>query len=121
MIVLIVVGALIVVALVVAGWYDHRAKKRGWHVGISRQEVFQHRMDVESMDKNPIALGGEQKSWMTWRMVNYHASDSNRQRERTLQAGGKTGFGRDRCAPGGPYRDAVSIAGHSAEIGSRLS
>jgi hypothetical protein len=67
MMVLIVVGALIVVALGLAGWYDHRAKKRGWHVGISGQEAFQHRMDVESMDKNPMTLGGEQESWMTWR------------------------------------------------------
>jgi len=67
MIVLIVIGAVIVAAFVLAGLYDHRAKKHGWRVGISGKEVFQNRMDVKSMDNNPITLGGEQKSWMTWR------------------------------------------------------
>jgi FtsZ-interacting cell division protein ZipA len=67
MIVLIVIGAVIVVAFVLAGLYDHRAKKRGWRVGVSGEEALQNRMDVESMDNNPMALGGEQNSWMTWR------------------------------------------------------
>ena len=67
MIVLIVIGAVIVVAFVLAGLYDHTAKKRGWRVGVSGKEAFQNRMDIESMDHNPITLGGEQKSWMTWR------------------------------------------------------
>ncbi len=60
-----IVGGVIIVALGLAAWYDHRAKRRGWRVGPSTGEAFQHRMDVESMD-NPIVQGGNE-DWMTWR------------------------------------------------------
>ena len=56
MIFLAVVGGVIIIALGLAGWYDHRAKRRGWRVGPSSEEAFQHRMDVESMN-NPIVQG----------------------------------------------------------------
>ncbi len=65
MIFLAVVGGVIIVALGLAGWYDHRAKRRGWRVGPSSEEAFQHRMDVESMN-NPMVQGGKEDC-MTWR------------------------------------------------------
>jgi len=65
MIFLAVVGGVIVIALGLAGWYDHRAKRRGWHVGPSGKEAFQHRLDVETMN-NPMVQGGKE-DWMTWR------------------------------------------------------
>ena len=52
MIFLAVVGGVIIIALGL-GCYDHRAKRRGWRVGPSSEEAFQHRMDVESMN-NPM-------------------------------------------------------------------
>lgn len=60
-----VVGGVIVVALGLAVWYDHRAKQRGWRVGPSTEEALQHRMDVESMN-NPMVQGGDQ-GHLTWR------------------------------------------------------
>lgn len=65
MIFLGVVGGIIVVALGLAIWYDRRAKRRGWRVGVSSEEAFQHRMDVKAID-NPTLQGGRQ-DWMTWR------------------------------------------------------
>jgi hypothetical protein len=65
MIFLAVVGGVIIIAVGLAGWYDHRAKRRGWRVGPSTGEAFQHRMDVESMN-NPMVQGGKE-DWMTWR------------------------------------------------------
>jgi len=56
MIFLAVVGGVIVIALGLAASYDHRAKRRGWRVGASTEEAFQHRMDVKSMT-NPDDAG----------------------------------------------------------------
>ena len=39
MIFLGVVGGVILVALGLAAWYDHRAKRRGWRVGTSTKEL----------------------------------------------------------------------------------
>jgi len=63
MIFLAIVGV-IIIAVGLAAWYDHRAKRRGWHVGVSTDEAFHHRMDVESMS-NPAMQGNQ--DWMTWR------------------------------------------------------
>lgn len=60
-----IVGGVIVIALGLAARYDHRAKRRGLRVGVSTEEAFQHRMDVESMN-NPMVQGGKE-DWMTWR------------------------------------------------------
>jgi hypothetical protein len=43
MIFLAVVGGVIVIALGLAAWYDHQAKRRGWRVGASTEEALQHR------------------------------------------------------------------------------
>ena len=39
MIFLGVVGGVILVALGLAAWYDHQAKRRGWRVGTSTKEL----------------------------------------------------------------------------------
>ena len=65
MIVLVVIGGVIIIALGLAGWYDHRAKQRGWRRRAFGKEAFQHRMDVDAM-KNPMVQGGKE-DWMTWR------------------------------------------------------
>ena len=66
MIFLSVFGGVIVVALVLAGWYDHRVKRRGGRVrgGASEAELDQRRFDIEVM-KDPRLLGGQQdsKNW----------------------------------------------------------
>ena len=61
MIFLSVVGGVIVVALVLAGWYDHRVKRRGGRVrrGVREAELDQRRFDIEVM-KDPRLLGGQQ-------------------------------------------------------------
>ena len=63
MIFLSVVGGVIVVALVLAGWYDHRVKRRGGRVrrGVGEAELDQRRFDIEVM-KDPRLLGGQQDS-----------------------------------------------------------
>jgi hypothetical protein len=63
MIFLSVVGGVIVVALILAGWYDHRVKRRGGRVrgGPSEAELDQRRFDIELM-KDPRLLGGQQDS-----------------------------------------------------------
>ena len=64
MIFLAVIGGVIIIALGLAASYDHRAKRRGWRVGASTEEAFQHRMDVESMTNPTMQVG---KDRMTWR------------------------------------------------------
>lgn len=61
---LAVVGGVIIVALGLAAWYDHRAKRRGGRVGASTEEALQNRMDLEM--NNPMVQGGNE-DWMTWR------------------------------------------------------
>ena len=48
MIFLIIVGGVIVVALGLAAWYDHRAKRHGWRVNPSSRGAIGHSMDWES-------------------------------------------------------------------------
>jgi hypothetical protein len=48
-----------------AAWYDRRAKRRGWHAGVSSREALQNRMDVEAID-SPLGQG-KTRDWMTWR------------------------------------------------------
>jgi hypothetical protein len=66
MIFLSVVGGVIVVALVLAGWYDHRVKRGGGRVrvGASAAELEQRRLDIELM-KDPRLIDGQQdsKNW----------------------------------------------------------
>ena len=61
MIFLSVVGGVIVVALVLAGWYDHRVKRRGGRVrhGVREAELDQRRFDIE-IAKDPRLHGGQQ-------------------------------------------------------------
>ena len=47
----------------VALGYDHRAKRRGWHVGASTEEALQHRMDVESITNPAMQVGKDQMTW----------------------------------------------------------
>jgi hypothetical protein len=68
MIFLSVVGGVIVVALVLAGWYDHRVKRRGGRVRDGGREADQRRLDIESM-KNPWLQGGQQ-DWKNWQERN---------------------------------------------------
>jgi hypothetical protein len=68
MIFLSVVGGVIVVALVLAGWYDHRVKRRGGRVRDGGREADQRRLDVEAM-KNPWLQGGQQ-DWKNWQERN---------------------------------------------------
>jgi hypothetical protein len=68
MIVLYIIVGVIVVSVSLGAWYDHRGKWRGWRVGASTEEAFQHRMDVKSIH-NPMVQGGKQ-DWMTWRQRN---------------------------------------------------
>jgi hypothetical protein len=63
-----VVGGVIVVALVLAGWYDHRVKRRGGRVRDGGREADQRRLDVEAM-KNPWLQGGQQ-DWKNWQERN---------------------------------------------------
>ena len=65
MIVLAVIGGVIIIVLSLAAWYDRRAKRHGWHVGVSTGEALNHRMDVESMSNPNMQVGNE--DWMTWR------------------------------------------------------
>ena len=65
MIVIAVLGGVIIIALGLAAWYDYRAKRRGWRRRAFAEEAFQHRMDVDSMEK-PMVQGGKE-DWMTWR------------------------------------------------------
>jgi hypothetical protein len=65
MIFLGIVGGVIIIAVGLAAWYDHRAKRRGWRVGASTEEALQNRMDVDSV-RNPMLQGGRQ-DWMTSR------------------------------------------------------
>ena len=65
MIVLAIIGGVIIISLGLAGWYDHRAKRRGWRVGASTGEALNHRMDVESMSNPDMQVGNQ--DWMTWR------------------------------------------------------
>lgn len=59
-----VAGGVIVVALVLAGWYDHRVKRRGGRVRIDSGDSDQRRFDVEYL-KKPWPQGGQQnrKNW----------------------------------------------------------
>jgi hypothetical protein len=68
MIFLSVVGGVIVVALVLAGWYDHRVKRQGGRVRDGGREADQRRLDIESM-KNPGLQGGQQ-DWKNWQERN---------------------------------------------------
>ena len=65
MIFLSVIGGVIVVTLVLAGWYDHRVKRRGGRVRNGGREADQRRLDVDSM-RNPMFQGGRQ-DWKNWR------------------------------------------------------
>ncbi|HWG11782.1 MAG TPA: hypothetical protein VG268_00775 [Streptosporangiaceae bacterium] len=60
-----VIGGVIVAAVGLAAWYDRRAKRRGWHAGVSSREALQNRMDVEAID-SPLGQG-KTRDWMTWR------------------------------------------------------
>jgi hypothetical protein len=68
MVFLSVVGGVIVVALVLAGWYDHRVKRRGGRVRDGGREADQRRLDIEAM-KNPWLQGGQQ-DWKNWQERN---------------------------------------------------
>jgi hypothetical protein len=68
MIFLSVVGGAIVVALVLAGWYDHRVRRRGGRVRDGGREADQRRLDVEAI-KNPWLQGGQQ-DWKSWQERN---------------------------------------------------
>jgi hypothetical protein len=60
-----IIGGVVIVALGLAVWYDHRAKRRGQRVRASSNEALQNRMDVDSL-RGQMAQGGKQ-DWMTWR------------------------------------------------------
>jgi len=64
MIILAFFGGILVAAVVAAVIYDHRARRRGWRVGVSSDEAFQNRLDVEATD-NPFLQGGKH-DWMTY-------------------------------------------------------
>ena len=64
MIFLSVVGGVIVVALALAGWYDHRVKRSGGRVRDGGREADQRRLDVDAM-RSPWLQGGGQ-SWKNW-------------------------------------------------------
>jgi Flp pilus assembly protein TadB len=64
MIFLSVVGGVIVVALALAGWYDHRVKRHGGRVRDASREADQRRLDVD-VSGSPWAQGGAQ-SWKNW-------------------------------------------------------
>jgi hypothetical protein len=64
-----VVGGAIVVALVLAGWYDHRVKRRGRRVRDGGREADQRRLDMEVMMKNSWLQDGQQ-DWKNWQERN---------------------------------------------------
>jgi hypothetical protein len=54
MIVLIVVGSLIVLGLALAALYDHRARRRGWRVGVSAGDALENRTEVAATNLEPF-------------------------------------------------------------------
>lgn len=58
MVFLSVVGGVIVVVLVLAGWYDHRVKRRGGHVSVDAGDSSQRHFDVEYR-KKPWSQSGQ--------------------------------------------------------------
>jgi len=54
MIVLIAVGIVIVVGLGLAALYDHRARRRGWRVGVSDEAALGNRVDTPATSMEPF-------------------------------------------------------------------
>ena len=54
MIFLIVVGSVIVVSLALAALYDHRARRRGWRVGVSAGDAVENRTEVAASNLEPF-------------------------------------------------------------------
>jgi len=63
---LVVVGV-IVVGIVLAALYDHRARRRGWTVSASTEEAFHNRLDVKGLTRGGPILPGGNQGWMTYR------------------------------------------------------
>jgi hypothetical protein len=55
MIVLIVVGIVIMVSLGLAALYDHRARRRGWRVGVSEEPAVENRADTAAIALEPLS------------------------------------------------------------------
>lgn len=54
MIFLVVVGSMIVVGLAWAALYDHRARRRGWRVGVSAGDALENRTEVAATNLEPF-------------------------------------------------------------------
>ncbi len=54
MIFLVVVGSVIVVSLALAALYDHRARRRGWRVGVSAGDAVENRTEVGASNLEPF-------------------------------------------------------------------
>ena len=54
MIVLIVVGIVIVAGLGLAVLYDHRARRRGWRVGVSDEAAVENRVNTAATSMEPF-------------------------------------------------------------------
>jgi hypothetical protein len=54
MIFLIVAGSVIVVSLALAALYDHRARRRGWRVGVSAGDAAENRTEVGASNLEPF-------------------------------------------------------------------
>jgi hypothetical protein len=54
MIVLIVVGTVIAVGLGLAALYDHRARRRGWRVGVSDEAALENRVNTSATNLEPF-------------------------------------------------------------------
>jgi hypothetical protein len=53
-VVLIAVGAVIVVGLGLAALYDHRARRRGWRVGVSGEAALENRVNTAATNLEPF-------------------------------------------------------------------
>jgi hypothetical protein len=67
MLFILVVAGVFVVAIALALWYDHRAKRRGWRVGASTEEALHNRVDVKALERGGPSLQGGKQDWMTYR------------------------------------------------------
>jgi hypothetical protein len=98
MIVLIVVGTVIAIGLGLAALYDHRARRRGWRVGVSDEAALENRGNTAATNLEPFV----------------HHDDP---RGATEQAGDGPMIG-----DGGPAeRDAVAPQDHGLRLECRVA
>ncbi len=55
----IVIGSIIVVVLALVVWYDHRARRHGWRVGVSTAGARANRTEVLQASLGPIVQCAE--------------------------------------------------------------